>query len=261
MRDFLFQIFLFLAGSIIGITAPLLSKRGQKWTAGVLAILLIAISLIWTGYEIATIAASTSPSPTGILPSTILPNSTSATAPASITGQPTVAIEQVTPLLIPTAVPVVANTVLPTTIATPTPIIATAVVSDRRSILRNYETIYRQSGWCGVWAQLVREGGASGNCPNPRYDQASDSDVGIVDKFVATKSGYIIGFVIQADEEIIINYPNCVSFDPTNLAVQSQPTNHRVVKIHSNGWVAADIKMKGPFTIYLDCDDVTWPDP
>lgn len=260
MRDFLFQIFLFLLGSIIGITVPLLSKRGQKWTAGVLAILLIAISLIWTGYELATITANTAP-PTGMLAPTIMPSNTSVTAPTSITTQPTVAIEQVTPLLVSTTIPDVANTALPTAMVVPTDIVATAVIADRRSILRNYEAIYRQSGWCGVWQQLVSEGGASGNCPNPRYDQTSDSDVGIVDKFVATKSGYIIGFVIQADEEITINYPNCVSFDPTNLAVQSQPANHRVVKIHSNGWVATDIKMKGPFTIYLDCDDVTWPNP
>jgi hypothetical protein len=41
MRDFFFQIALFLAGAVIGITGPLLPAKGQKLTAGILAVSLI----------------------------------------------------------------------------------------------------------------------------------------------------------------------------------------------------------------------------
>lgn len=53
MRDFFFQIALFLAGTFIGIAAPLLQKKEhQKLVARILGILLVAISLIWAGYEL-----------------------------------------------------------------------------------------------------------------------------------------------------------------------------------------------------------------
>lgn len=52
MRDFFFQTVMFLTGTIIGIIVPLLPKKGQKLAAGILAILLIVISLLWAGYEI-----------------------------------------------------------------------------------------------------------------------------------------------------------------------------------------------------------------
>lgn len=37
---------------MIGIAVPLFPKTGQKWTAGILAGLLISISFIWIGFEI-----------------------------------------------------------------------------------------------------------------------------------------------------------------------------------------------------------------
>ena len=52
MREFFFQIVLFLAGAIIGIAVPLLQKPGQKLAAGILAFLLIVTSLLWVGYEL-----------------------------------------------------------------------------------------------------------------------------------------------------------------------------------------------------------------
>lgn len=52
MRDLFFQIILFIAGALIGIAVPLFPKTGQKWTAGILAGLLISISFIWIGFEI-----------------------------------------------------------------------------------------------------------------------------------------------------------------------------------------------------------------
>lgn len=54
MTDFFFQIVLFLAGTVLGITIPLLRKKNQKFMAGVLSILLVGVSLIWIGYEIGT---------------------------------------------------------------------------------------------------------------------------------------------------------------------------------------------------------------
>jgi tetratricopeptide (TPR) repeat protein len=51
MSDFLVQIIMFCAGSLIGIAVPLLHKRYQRLTAIVLAGLLVASSLVWAGYE------------------------------------------------------------------------------------------------------------------------------------------------------------------------------------------------------------------
>lgn len=44
---------MFLAGAFIGVAIPLLPKSGQKWSAGILASILIITSAIWAGYEIA----------------------------------------------------------------------------------------------------------------------------------------------------------------------------------------------------------------
>ena len=52
LRDYFFQLVLFLAGVVSGIVVPLLPKKGQKWVAGILAVLLIVISFVWAGYEI-----------------------------------------------------------------------------------------------------------------------------------------------------------------------------------------------------------------
>lgn len=52
MRDYFFQIVLFLAGIVAGVVIPLLPNKGQKWVAGVLSVLLIMVALIWVGYEL-----------------------------------------------------------------------------------------------------------------------------------------------------------------------------------------------------------------
>lgn len=61
MSDFFFQIVLFLAGLVVGIMVPLLPKNHQKRLAGVLAVLLVVTSLIWTGYELGRRDALASP--------------------------------------------------------------------------------------------------------------------------------------------------------------------------------------------------------
>jgi len=58
MREFFFQIFLFLTGAIIGIVTPLLRKKHQRLIAGILAMLLVVVSLAWAGYEIMATPAS-----------------------------------------------------------------------------------------------------------------------------------------------------------------------------------------------------------
>ncbi len=52
MGGFCFQIVLFLAGAIIGVAVPLAPKRVQKWILAILAVSLIAVSLVWAGYEL-----------------------------------------------------------------------------------------------------------------------------------------------------------------------------------------------------------------
>jgi hypothetical protein len=69
MRDFFFQIVLFLAGALIGIIGQFVGKGSQKWIARILAVLLIVISLIWAGYELGArqaipLAATPLPTPT-----------------------------------------------------------------------------------------------------------------------------------------------------------------------------------------------------
>jgi hypothetical protein len=52
MSDTFFQMVLFFAGLAIGIAVPLWPKQRQKWIAGVFALLCIATSLVWVGYEL-----------------------------------------------------------------------------------------------------------------------------------------------------------------------------------------------------------------
>jgi len=52
MRDFFVQALVFLLGALIGIAVPLLPKTGQKWTAGIVSVLLICTALTWAGYEV-----------------------------------------------------------------------------------------------------------------------------------------------------------------------------------------------------------------
>jgi hypothetical protein len=58
MRNFFFQIFLFMLGVALGLAVPLFPRSGQKWVIGILAVLLVAISLMWTGYGLAELNPS-----------------------------------------------------------------------------------------------------------------------------------------------------------------------------------------------------------
>jgi hypothetical protein len=129
--------------------------------------------------------------------------------------------------------------------------------SDKRSALEDYGVIYQQSGWCALWDHLVKEGGASGQCPSPRYGQGNtDPNIEIIDGFVAKEGGYIAAFALQADSEVQINYSRyqCVSFDPTNLSINYNLASDRVTQIQPNGWVASDVSISGPFSLWLRCD-------
>jgi len=99
MRDFFFQILLFLAATVIGIFVPLLEEKSQKKIAGTLAGLLLLVAILWTGYEIgANDSTSTPPNPTTVaaldtqvvpkptLTFTFQPTNTDAPAPASPTA-------------------------------------------------------------------------------------------------------------------------------------------------------------------------------
>jgi hypothetical protein len=59
MTDIFFQIFLFLVGAIIGVVAQFIPKPSQKRMAVILALLLIAISSAWGGYEVGARQADT----------------------------------------------------------------------------------------------------------------------------------------------------------------------------------------------------------
>ncbi len=133
-------------------------------------------------------------------------------------------------------------------------------VASRATVLQRYADLYGQEGWCYLWNTLVAEGGVSGECPQPRYGQQSEGGVE-VDGFVVRKGADIIGFVLQADTEVKVNYLHCVSFDPTNPQVQYRATNARIIQVQPNGWIATDVYIRGPFTFYLWCDDVAWPNP
>ncbi len=52
MRDFFYQVVVFIAGSLIGISVPILHQKWQKVIAGVGAVLLLLLSTTWIGYEI-----------------------------------------------------------------------------------------------------------------------------------------------------------------------------------------------------------------
>lgn len=66
MRDYFFQIVLFLLGIIITFLGQQLPARGQRLIAFMLAVVLIAVSLLWAGYEM--YAASSANSNTSSLP-------------------------------------------------------------------------------------------------------------------------------------------------------------------------------------------------
>jgi hypothetical protein len=123
VRDYLFQIVLFLAGALIGIIGEIVKESLKKWIARILAMLLIAISLIWVGYELGqpiptpeiakedapltdTPTLTVQPSPTNALPlptptftviprPTPVPTSTPTYAPVPPTPQPAGIVTQV----------------------------------------------------------------------------------------------------------------------------------------------------------------------
>ena len=244
---------------------PRSSKAGidtQKWVTiiGVLALIIAILAFL---RDIIDFRVSSTPDLTSLPKQTTLPLDTPGTLPTLTTESTQVSIRN------PTNIPPTPTSLQSTStseaiflnIPSQAPVATTAASKDRRTILRTYESVYVQAGWCGLWAYLVEEKGVTGQCPQPRYNQVSDSNVEIVDQFVAKKAGYIIGFVIQADTVIRINYPNCVSFDASNLEVEYQTTNHRYIDTNPQGWIASDIDIRGPITLYLYCNDVDWPNP
>lgn len=87
MREYFFQFVLFLAGAVIGIVASLFPNTGKR-LAWILALLLVATSLVWAGYEFGT-RGPTPPltsSPVSIK-STNTPPSPSQISRASISGE------------------------------------------------------------------------------------------------------------------------------------------------------------------------------
>ncbi len=52
LRDFFFQIILFLGAAIIGISVPMLPQQSQKKIASTFAGLAIIFAILWTGFEI-----------------------------------------------------------------------------------------------------------------------------------------------------------------------------------------------------------------
>lgn len=113
MRDFFFQIILFLTGAVIGVVAQFIEKSSQKKLAGILAGLLIVVSLVWTGYELGL------REPTPPLIATATPH-----VPTAATDTPTAtSTDTPTPTSTPTAPPTstVALVITPTT-EVPTPL-------------------------------------------------------------------------------------------------------------------------------------------
>ncbi len=53
MRDYFFQVVLFLAGAFIGIISQLWPESTLRRVVRVLAVMLIAVALVWAGYELA----------------------------------------------------------------------------------------------------------------------------------------------------------------------------------------------------------------
>lgn len=97
MRDFFFQIVLFLVGAFIGIAGTIFGKEIQKWVAGLLGVLIIAVASAWGGYEWG-VSKCTSTAVAGITPD--IPTST--TEPADTpTSEPT---DTPTPRGIPTLI-------------------------------------------------------------------------------------------------------------------------------------------------------------
>lgn len=98
MRDYFFQIVMFLAGAFIGIAVPLLDKPIQKRIATILAVFLVATSLLWAGYELgvrdtnpAVAVEPTLDTPTPTLGLTDTPTSEPTNTPIPSTDTPTLA--------------------------------------------------------------------------------------------------------------------------------------------------------------------------
>jgi hypothetical protein len=97
MGNFFFQIFLFMLGVALGLAVPLFPRSGQKWVTGILAVLLVAISLMWTGYGLAMRELN---------PSTFALTNT---PPNSSTASPTIPVRP-TPSTMPTNLAVISST-------------------------------------------------------------------------------------------------------------------------------------------------------
>lgn len=54
MKDIFFQVVLSLSGAYVGTLVPLLPRKWQFWVVKILGWLLLAILLIWVGYELGT---------------------------------------------------------------------------------------------------------------------------------------------------------------------------------------------------------------
>jgi hypothetical protein len=94
MRNFYFQIFLFILGVVIGIAVPLFPRSDQKWVAGILAGLLVAMLLMWTGYGLAireltpTVIGDITPDPSTFVPPNTPPNSSTASRTTPVMSAP-----------------------------------------------------------------------------------------------------------------------------------------------------------------------------
>ena len=86
-----------MLGVAFGMAGPLFPKSGQNWLAGILAVLLVAISLMWTGYGLAmreltpTVIVGMTPDPSTFAPINTPPNSSTAslTIPVMLTPSAT----------------------------------------------------------------------------------------------------------------------------------------------------------------------------
>jgi basic membrane protein A len=125
MRDFFFQIVLFLVGAVIGIAVPLLEKPIQKRIATILAIVLVSAGLLWAGYEIGAREANgtvIANDPTDT-PTATLESSTNTPTPTEPTLTPTPVENSPSPVATSTFTPEppTDTPVLPTNTYTPEP--------------------------------------------------------------------------------------------------------------------------------------------
>lgn len=140
MRDYLFQIVLFLAGAVIGIAVPLLHRTTQKRIAAILAAIMVAASLIWAGYELGIREANPAiaiepitgtPTPTLVPPDTPTPGLTNIAAPPTNRPLPP---SSHTPSPPPPTTPVIpTNTLVVTTTPTITSTVTIAPVESSTS--------------------------------------------------------------------------------------------------------------------------------